>query len=99
LDFVLREMTSPEGAFYTAIDAEVNAREGASYLWTADQIEHVLGAEDARMFNQVYGVDRGPNFADPHHGDGTPTSNVLYLPKAIPQAAADLGMEESELVA
>ncbi len=98
LDFVLREMTSPEGAFYTAIDAEVDSREGASYLWTAEQIQAILGPEDARIFNQVYGVDRGPNFADPHHGDGTPDSNILYLPKPIPRAAEDLGMEQDELV-
>ena len=41
-DFVLREMTSPDGAFYTAFDAEVDAREGLSYLWTKDEIEQVL---------------------------------------------------------
>ena len=38
-DFVLREMTSPEGAFYTALDAEVDAQEGLNYLWTADEVE------------------------------------------------------------
>src|SRR6201988_3317544 len=37
LDFVLRDMTSPAGAFYTAFDAEVDAMEGLSYLWTADE--------------------------------------------------------------
>jgi uncharacterized protein YyaL (SSP411 family) len=84
-DFVLRDMTSPDGAFYTALDAEVDAMEGGSYLWTAGEIEQVLGAEDARRFNRVYGLDRGPNFADPHHGSGTPDKNILYLPE--PSAA------------
>ena len=51
LDFVLREMTSPDGAFYTAIDAEVDGQEGLNYLWTKDEIEAVLGAEDAKLFN------------------------------------------------
>ena len=82
-DFVLREMTSPEGAFYTAIDAEVDAREGLSYLWTLADLEQVLSPREASQFSLVYGLDKGPNFADPHAGehagDGAPTHNVLYL--------------------
>jgi uncharacterized protein YyaL (SSP411 family) len=83
LDFVLREMTSDDGAFYTAFDAEVDAREGASYLWTQEQVEEILGAENAKLFNRAYGLDLGPNFADPHHGSGKPDQNVLYLPHPL----------------
>jgi uncharacterized protein len=79
-DFVLREMTSPEGAFYTAFDAEVDAQEGKNYLWTMAELEAVLSPREASRFAVVYGVDRGPNFADPHHSDGTPDKNVLFLP-------------------
>jgi uncharacterized protein YyaL (SSP411 family) len=83
-DFVLREMTSPDGAFYTAFDAEVDAREGLTYLWTADEVRAALirgpfSDENVELFLEVYGLDRGPNFADPHHGDGTPSANVLHL--------------------
>lgn len=84
-DFVLREMTSPDGAFFTAFDAEVDAREGLTYLWTAAQVEQVLGPDDARLFNHVYGLDRGPNFADPHHGTGAADTNILYLPQTLDQ--------------
>jgi uncharacterized protein YyaL (SSP411 family) len=79
-DFVLREMTSPQGAFYTAFDAEVDAMEGEPYLWTEADVESIFGRDDAKLFNQVYGLDRGPNFADPHHGGGEADKNVLYLP-------------------
>ena len=96
-DFVLREMTSPEGAFYTAFDAEVDAQEGLSYLWTKAEIESLLGAEDAKLFSRVYGVDRGPNFADPHHGTGTPDKNILFLPQSLQQAADELKMSRDEL--
>lgn len=96
-DFVLREMTSPDGAFYTAFDAEVDAQEGLSYLWTAEEIEEVLGAEDARLFNRVYGVDEGPNFADPHHGTGQPDRNILFLPEPLETVAARQKMTEEEL--
>src|SRR5581483_1396607 len=61
LNFVLRELTSGDGAFYTAFDAETDAREGETYLWTAEEIDRVLGPEDAHFFKRVYGVDRGPN--------------------------------------
>jgi uncharacterized protein YyaL (SSP411 family) len=87
-DFVLSDMTSPQGAFYTAFDAEVDAREGQSYLWTRAEVEATLaealgdekGAEDLiHRFCRVYGLDDGPNFADPHHGNGRPDQNVLFL--------------------
>ncbi|GIW75956.1 MAG: thioredoxin domain-containing protein [Phycisphaerae bacterium] len=80
-DFVLNEMTDAAGGFYTAFDAEVDAHEGLYYLWTMQELEEVLSPREAARFAVVYGLDRGPNFADPHHSDGTPTRNVLYLPQ------------------
>jgi hypothetical protein len=62
----------------------VDARVGLSYLWTNQEIEQILGPDDAKLFNHIYGVDRGPNFADPHHGNGTPDRNILFL--ADPEA-------------
>jgi len=86
LDFILREMTSPDGAFYTAFDAEVDAQEGLNYLWTRQEIETVLGVEDSRAFCKLYGVDAGPNFVDPHHGGtmggAVPDKNILFLKNA-----------------
>src|SRR6185437_12648795 len=96
-DFVLREMTSSDGGFYTAFDAEVDAKEGLSYLWTPAQIEAVLGREGAELFNRVYGVSLGPNFADPHHGSGQPDQNILYLPKPLDEIAAELKIEPTDL--
>lgn len=87
-DFVMRDMTAPTGAFYTAFDAEVDAREGMPYLWTRIEVEQTLAellgdAPDAESriarFCEIYGLDTGPNFADPHHGNGIPDSNVLYI--------------------
>jgi uncharacterized protein YyaL (SSP411 family) len=83
-DFVLREMTSPDGAFYTAFDAEVDACEGEPYLWTRADVEAALAAAgtdegEIHRFCRTYGLDDGPNFADPHHGNGRPDKNVLFL--------------------
>ena len=77
-DFVLREIPRPADPFYTAARRRVDRQEGLNYLWTREEIESVLGAEDAKLFNRVYGVDRGPNFADPHHGTGVPDRNILF---------------------
>jgi uncharacterized protein YyaL (SSP411 family) len=96
-DFVLREMTSPRGAFYTAFDAEVDAQEGLSYLWTSTEIESLLGADDAKLFAGVYGVDQGPNFADPHHGSGQPDKNILHLPKPLREAAGEMKITVDQL--
>jgi uncharacterized protein len=96
LDFILRDMRSKDGAFYTAFDAEVDGREGQNYLWTAGEVEAVLGAEDAKFFNRWYGLDRGPNFADPHHSNGVPDRNVLYLANGFPEAR-DEGLKLREM--
>ncbi len=69
LTFVEREMTSSEGGFYSALDAETNGIEGESYVWEAREIDNVLGA-GAAEFKEAYHVQDLPDF---EHG------NVLRL--------------------
>ena len=82
--FIFREMTAPEGGFYAALDAETDAEEGKYYVWTADEIQKILGKKGAARFAGVYGVDKGPNFEG---------NNVLYVPKG---AAAEDTLKEVE---
>lgn len=82
--FVFREMTAPEGGFYAALDAETDAEEGKYYVWTADEIQKILGKKRAARFAGVYGVDKGPNFEG---------KNVLYVPNG---AAAEDALKEVE---
>ena len=44
--YILRDMTSPEGGFYTAVDADSEGVEGKFYLWSPDEVKEVLGDED-----------------------------------------------------
>ncbi len=82
-DYVLREMTDSTGAFWSAQDAEVDAREGGNYLWTPQEIKQAIGdPKRGDLANRLYGLDRGTNFQDPHHRDQPPT-NVLYLPMRL----------------
>ena len=82
--FVFREMTAPEGGFYAALDAETDAEEGKYYVWTADEIQKILGKKRSARFAGVYGVDKGPNFEG---------KNVLYVPNG---AAAEDALKEVE---
>ena len=82
--FVFREMTAPEGGFYAALDAETDAEEGKYYVWTADEIQKILGKKQAARFAGVYGVDKGPNFEG---------KNVLYVPNGT---AAEDALKEVE---
>ncbi len=102
LDYVLREMTGADepGArgFYSAQDAEVDAREGLNYLWTPEEVRDALGDEDAELAIRVYGLDKGPNFRDPHHAD-EPARNILFLVDRPERLAADHGVTPDELLA
>src|SRR5437660_4621011 len=58
LDYVVREMTSPLGGFYSTQDADSEGEEGKFFLWTAEEIEKALLPEDAANFIRFYGVTR-----------------------------------------
>jgi uncharacterized protein YyaL (SSP411 family) len=62
LEFVRREMTHPDGAFFAAQDADSEGREGAFFVWTPEEIEAVLGRELGREFCRLYGVTPEGNF-------------------------------------
>jgi len=62
LDFVRREMTDPQGGLYSSLDADSEGVEGRFYVWTRDEIQTVLGEEDADLFCGVYGITREGNF-------------------------------------
>ena len=62
LDYLLREMTDPEGGFYSAQDADSEGEEGKFFVWTADEIRAVLTPAEARAALAYWGVDAGPNF-------------------------------------
>ncbi|WP_420545886.1 thioredoxin domain-containing protein [Nitrosopumilus sp.] len=62
LDFVLREMTSPQGGFYSAYDADSEGVEGKYYVWTKSEIKEILGSKDADVFCLYYDVTDGGNW-------------------------------------
>jgi uncharacterized protein YyaL (SSP411 family) len=96
LGWVRREMTSPDGPFYSTLDADSEGVEGKYYAWTADEIERVLGKDDGEVFGSVYGVEPEGNWQDPH-GHGPPRANILYRAKTFEQSAKLHRVDEGEL--
>ena len=95
LDYLLGEMTGPHGAFLSAQDADAEGREGAAHVWTRDQVSAVLEPDDTAFALRIFGLDRGPNFRDPHHPDDPP-ANVLRLDDRPDRLARTLGMDRAE---
>ncbi len=88
LDYVLREMTHPEGGFYSAQDAESEGHEGLFYTWTIKEIRDVLGAETGNLFCQYYGVTELGNFEG---------RNVLHTIMRLEEFAKQKKMDPVEL--
>ena len=102
LAYVDRELSAPEGGFYSAQDAESNHLEGESYLWRESELRNALteqGMEEEIEFAlSLYGLDGGTNFQDPHHPEVPPT-NVLYLQLQPERLASKYGMTYEEFAA
>ncbi|MEW7974333.1 MAG: thioredoxin domain-containing protein [Candidatus Thiodiazotropha endolucinida] len=80
LDYVLREMTLPEGGFYSATDADSEGEEGLFFIWTREQISAALAPQDAELANSLYGVTPQGNFEG---------RNILHLNQDLEEYAEE----------
>jgi uncharacterized protein len=103
LDYVIRDMTAPGGGFYSAEDADSatdparphQKSEGAFYIWSMQEVIHLLGEEQARWFAFRYGMEPDGNVSnDPHHE--FTGKNILF--QAHPLSEIPLDMAESERI-
>ncbi len=65
--WVRREMQSPEGGYYSTLDADSEGQEGKYYVWTRAQIEQLLSAAEYAVFAPHFGIDRSANFEGSYH--------------------------------
>ena len=65
--WVMREMTSPQGAYYSTLDADSEGKEGTFYIWTTEQIKHVLNEKEFSCAQLLYGLDGEVNFEGQWH--------------------------------
>jgi uncharacterized protein YyaL (SSP411 family) len=88
LDYVVREMTSPEGGFYSAQDADSEGEEGKFFVWRPEQVVDLLGKEEGKIVNEYYGVTIHGNFEG---------KSILHVPSPTAEFARKLDITESEL--
>ena len=87
LDWVLREMTGPEGGFYSALDADSEGVEGKFYVWTIDELHDVLG-DDADVALPWFGASVRGNFEGKNILESRGAEPAARGPRADPLGAA-----------
>jgi uncharacterized protein YyaL (SSP411 family) len=80
------------GLFYSALDAEVDHREGLNYLWDPAQVRAAVEADDAELAVKVYGLDGPANFKDPHAPAGVAPTWVVRLRDRLDRLAGEHGL-------
>jgi uncharacterized protein YyaL (SSP411 family) len=60
--WVMREMQSPEGGYYSSLDADSEGEEGKFYVWTPDEVRALLTPEEVAVVSRTYGLEQPPNF-------------------------------------
>ncbi len=97
IDYVLRNLRGPQGAFQSAEDADSEGKEGAFYLWTAAEIRSVLAEDDAALFVKAFGVTDAGNFADETSGVKT-GDNIPHLSQPPEALAAGAGIDPGKVI-
>ncbi len=94
--YVLRDMTSPEGAFYSAEDADSEGEEGKFYLWTSAALQKTLKKAEAELALRVFNVESEGNFKEEATGKKT-GANILHLKQSLTEIASELKLSPNVL--
>jgi hypothetical protein len=98
ISYVLRDMTSQEGVFYSAEDADSEGEEGKFYVWAPEEIGEVLDGETADLFMRAYHVEPDGNFTDEAKGTKS-ESNILHLTHSLAEIADQASVPAGTLTA
>jgi len=85
-EYLERDMTSPEGGFYSAEDADSEGEEGKFYVWAPEELTEILGKDDGASFMALYGVTEKGNFEE---------KNILNLGEDLPSSLKRVGKDET----
>jgi uncharacterized protein YyaL (SSP411 family) len=91
LQYVIREMTQPEGGFYSTQDADSEGEEGKFYTWAYDEVHDILGLKDGEIFCEYFDITKHGNF---EHGKSN-----LQVQDSLEEMAKDLNMTVEEISA
>lgn len=98
LIYALRDMTSPEGGFYSAEDADSEGEEGKFYVWTEEELKQILGSKDAELIITTFNTNKSGNFTEEAGGHKS-GANILHLKKPLSDIASSYEMSEEEFSA
>ncbi len=96
IEYVLRDMRSAEGGFYSAEDADSEGIEGKFYLWTEEEIRRALKSDEADPVVQSFNIKRDGNFSDEFSGEINGT-NIIHMRESIDRIASSLHISKEEL--
>ncbi len=94
--YIKRDMTSEEGGFYSAEDADSEGEEGKFYLWTQEEIRQILTDDEADLVLKIYNTKSDGNFYD-EATKGKPGTNVLHLTQTSAEIAAAMNKSEKSI--
>tara|TARA_B100000315_G_scaffold177394_1_gene165986 strand:- start:7642 stop:9921 length:2280 start_codon:yes stop_codon:yes gene_type:complete len=89
--YVQRDMTSPEGVFYSAEDADSEGEEGKFYFWTKDEIENALNEEEAELIIKVFNIKKEGNYIDQLKSSKT-GDNIFHLKDSLEKIGVEKGV-------
>ncbi|MDZ7765724.1 MAG: thioredoxin domain-containing protein [Melioribacteraceae bacterium] len=97
LEYVTRDMTSPEGGFYSAEDADSEGVEGKFYVWTKEEILKILGEEDGTLFCKVFNIEEDGNYEEESTKARNGT-NIPHLTSSIEDIVKESNTDPTELI-
>ncbi|GMT49480.1 MAG: thioredoxin domain-containing protein [bacterium] len=89
--YVLRDMTSPDGAFYSAENAESEGVEGKSYLWNISELKKILSKRELKLITRVYNINSMGNLLG-KRGEWKEGVNIFYRTESFEKSAQSLGL-------
>ncbi len=98
ISYVLRDMTSPEGGFYSAEDADSEGEEGLFYLWTPEDFREYLEDEVSELFINLFNLEDGGNFFEEASKAKTGRS-IIYLKESLDNLKKEKGLTRVEIQA
>jgi uncharacterized protein len=94
--YVLRDMKSPEGGFYSAEDADSEGVEGKFYVWTEQELREILPPDEADLVMRAFHVEKNGNFREEASGKNL-GANILYTGKSLADIASEMNLPAKEL--
>ncbi len=88
ITYVLRDMTHPEGGFYSAEDADSEGHEGRFYTWTLEEVQNILGQEESGLFCEFYDIKKDSNFEG---------RNILHTKSRLEEFAKQKELDAGDL--